>query len=215
MLVWVADRDQRRRLAAYAAALVATTGAGFLIFASEANRQAVCDALSPVWIRDAAVGGAIMLGRALLTLDSWKARLLAAAAGRAAIAGFHALAWPNCLERLEGVSPEATQLWLNHVREARPFYRHSWRIGATALAFPVVALVGWTLLIWRAARKGEEGRDLRLRTLAVALPAVAALGLGCWQRRAARPPRLRTDPASTARSRPARRQPGAGSRQRP
>ena len=37
-------------------------GFGFLIFASYANRQAVCDALSPVWLSDAAVGGAVMLG---------------------------------------------------------------------------------------------------------------------------------------------------------
>src|SRR6185503_14266329 len=79
VLLWVADRDERRRLAAYSAALVATTGAGFLIFASEANRQAVCDALSPVWLSDATVGGALMFGLAMVKLDGWKTRLAAAA----------------------------------------------------------------------------------------------------------------------------------------
>ena len=198
VLLWVADAAQRRRLAAYAASLVAASGAGFLIFASEANRQAVCDALSPVWLSDAAVGGAVMLGLALLKLDSWKARLAFAAVGAAAIAGFHAIAWPNCLQRLEGVSPEATELWLDHVREARPFYRHSWRIGTTALALPVVALFGWALLIFRAWKRNPEGSDLLLRTLGVALPAVAALALLFWQTRAAPAAQMMALPAATA-----------------
>ena len=198
VLLWVADRDQRDRLAAYAAALVAATGAGFLVFASEANRQAVCDALSPVWLSDAAVAGAAMLGLALLRLDSWKARLGAAAAAGAVVAGFHALAWPNCLERLEGVSPEATELWLDHVREARPFYRHAWRIGTTALALPVVALAGWALLILRAWRNGSSDRDQLNRTLGVALPAVAALALLFWQMRAAPAAQMMALPAATA-----------------
>ena len=38
------------------------------------------------------------------------------------IAGFHALTWPQCLSRPEGVSPELERLWLSHVKEARPFY---------------------------------------------------------------------------------------------
>ena len=198
VLLWVAEPGQRRRLAAYAGALVATTGLGFLLFASEANRQAVCDALSPVWLSNAAIAGAIMLGLALLKLDGWKARLGAAALGGAVLAGFHALAWPHCLQRLEGVSPEATELWLEHVREARPFYRHSWRIGTVALALPVTALAGWALLIWNAWRKGVEGRDLLYRTLAVALPAVVALALLFWQIRAAAAAQIMALPAATA-----------------
>src|SRR4029453_5892085 len=61
VLMWVADRDQSRRLAAYAGSLVATTSIGFLLFASYANRQPVCDALSPVWLSDAAAGARKML----------------------------------------------------------------------------------------------------------------------------------------------------------
>jgi hypothetical protein len=198
VLLWVADRSQRRRLAAYAAALVATTGIGFMLFASEANRSAVCDALSPVWLSDAAVGGAVMLGLALLKLDDWKTRLAAAAVAGAAVAGFHAVAWPHCLQRLEGVSPEATELWLDHVREARPFYRHGWKIGATALALPVTALAGWVLLIWRAGKRGPEERDLLYRTLAVALPGIAGFVLLFWQMRAAPAAQMMALPAATA-----------------
>jgi hypothetical protein len=197
-LLWVADRDQRRRLAAYAGALVATTSAGFLIFASYANRQPVCDALSPVWLSDAAVGGAVMLGLALLKIDGWKARLGAAVVAGGLVAGFHALAWPHCLHRLEGVSPQATALWLDHVREARPFYRHSWRVGTIALALPVTALIGWALLSLRAWRMGPEGRDLLHRTLAVSLPAITALALLFWQIRAAGAAQMMALPAATA-----------------
>jgi hypothetical protein len=198
VLLWVADRDERRRLAAYAAALVATTGAGFLLFASEANRQAVCDALSPVWLSDAAVGGAVMLGLASLKFDGWKARLGAVMVAGGMVAAFHALAWPQCLQRLEGVSPEATELWLDHVREARPFYRHGWRIGTIALALPVTALLGWAVLIWRARVQRGDGSGLFGRTLAVALPAITAFALLFWQMRAAAAAQLMALPAATA-----------------
>ena len=205
VLLWVHDQAQRRRLAAYAAALTATTGLGFLLFASNANRLAVCDALSPVWLSDAAVGGAVMLALAWARLNSWPARLAAAVAAGSVVAGFHALAWPACLERLEGVSPQATELWLSHVREARPFYRHSWKIGTVALALPVTALLGWALLLWRAWKTREDGaadgtrhRDLFARTAAVALPAVAALALLFWQMRAAPAAQMMALPAATA-----------------
>ena len=42
-------------------------GARFLVFASYDNRHAVCDALSPVWLSDALIGGALMYGLALLS----------------------------------------------------------------------------------------------------------------------------------------------------
>jgi hypothetical protein len=198
VLMWVADQGQRRRLAAYATSLVATTSAGFLIFGSEANRQAVCDALSPVWLSDAAVGGALMFGLAALKLEGWKARLGAAALAGALVAGFHALVWPHCLQRLEGVSPEATELWLDHVREARPFYRHDWRNATMAMTLPATGLFGWALLVWRAWKQRAEGSDLLHRTLAVALPAIAAFALLFWQTRAAPAAQMMALPAATA-----------------
>ena len=45
VLFWVADRDERARLFAYAVSLSGGTVAAFLLFASYANRAAVCDAL--------------------------------------------------------------------------------------------------------------------------------------------------------------------------
>ena len=196
VLLWVADRDERRRLATYAAALVATTGAGFLLFASYANRQAICDALSPVWLSDAAVGGALMLGLAAIKAEHRRTRFAAAVAAGLVVAGFHALAWPNCLQRLEGVSPEATELWLDHVREARPIYRHEWRVGTISLALPFTALIGWVLLVRARWKDGDTDR-LR-RTLAVALPAVVATALLFWQTRASPAAQMMALPATAA-----------------
>ena len=80
----VLDRRPRRerRLAAYAATLAGGTALGFLVFASYANRAAVCDALSPVWLSDALLGGALLFALAVLSPGDWKRRLaLAAGAG--------------------------------------------------------------------------------------------------------------------------------------
>ncbi|MEO5972447.1 MAG: AcrB/AcrD/AcrF family protein, partial [Sphingomicrobium sp.] len=116
VLMWIDERDQRRRLAAYAVTLAGGTALSFLAFASYANRAAVCDALSPVWLSDALLGGALLLGLAMLSPADWTRRLALAAAAGVAVAAFHALAWPHCMSRLEGVSPEVQQLWLSHVR---------------------------------------------------------------------------------------------------
>ena len=58
-----------------------------------------------------------------------------------ALAAFHALTWPHCLQRLEGVSPEVERLWLSHVREARPIYLHGWRVA---------------LVTWRSRSRGDR-----------------------------------------------------------
>ena len=180
VLFWVAERDERRRLATYAAALAGGTALGFLTFASYANRLAVCDALSPVWLADAMLGGALMLGLAWWSPARWQVRLGGAAVAGGLVIAFHALAWPHCLARLEGVSPETYELWLSHVREARPIYQHGWRTALVILALPVAGLIGWCALAWR--RRGDP--DLLRRTLGAGLPAVAAVGLLFWQVRA-------------------------------
>ncbi|HET9355449.1 MAG TPA: AcrB/AcrD/AcrF family protein [Sphingomicrobium sp.] len=178
VLMWVADPGQRRRLAAYAASLSGGTALGFLLFASNDNRLAVCDALSPVWLSDALVGGAAMLLLAWWTPGGWKARLGAAVAAGAVIAAFHAFAWPHCLSRLEGVSDEVYELWLSHVREARPFYRHPWKTAVAIVALPATGLIGWAVLAWL------RRNDPRLPQIAAAgLLALTATALLFWQTR--------------------------------
>lgn len=178
-LSWVDDRDERRRLAAFAVSISGGCALGFAGFASYANRQPVCDALSPVWLSDALVGGALLLGLAMLRVEKWTVRLALALAAGAIVAAFHALMWPHCLARLEGVSPEVAQLWLSHVREARPVWANGWQIASLILALPVTGIVGYALLGWTLRQDRERLRAL----LSVAAPAVAATALLAWQTR--------------------------------
>ena len=179
VLFWIRDADERRRLATYAVTLAGGTGAGFLAFASYANRAAVCDALSPVWLSDALLAGALLLGLAVWSPARWQWRLAGAAVAGVMVAAFHALAWPQCLTRLEGVSPELYDLWLSHVREARPIYRHGWRTASAVLGLAATGVIGWGLLAWTARREAERLR----RIIGVMLPALAAFLLLFWQTR--------------------------------
>ncbi len=179
VLFWVDDRDEKRRLAAYSATLAGGTALGFLLFASNANRAALCDALSPVWLSDALLGGALLFAMAYLSPADWKRRFALAAGAGIVIAVFHALQWPHCLSRLEGVSPEVQELWLNNVREAKPLYGHGWRTAVVIAAFPVTGLIGWALL----AIRNRVDRSLFRRTLAAGAPALAAAALLLWQTR--------------------------------
>lgn len=183
-LFWITEPDERKRVSAYAVSLGGGTAVGFLVFASYANRLPVCDALSPVWLSDALLGSAFLFGLAMLSPSSWKTRLGLAVVAGIAVAGLHALAWPQCLSRLEGVSPEVYDLWLSHVREARPLYRHGWQTVVGVASLPVTGLIGWLLLAW--ARR--QDRDLFRRILAVTVPALVATALLLWQ--------TRTGPAS-------------------
>ena len=179
VVFWIIDRDEAERLRAYAVALGGGTSAGFLIFASNDNWHAVCDALSPVWLSNALLGSALLFGLSLLSPMDWKRRLALAAAAGMAVAAFHALVWPHCLQRLEGVSPEVETLWLSHVREARPVYRHGWRVASLILGVAVIGLIGWGLLAW--LRRGEPDRFRRV--IAAAAPALVATVLLMWQTR--------------------------------
>jgi hypothetical protein len=178
-LFWVVDRDERERLGAYAVSLSAGATLGFLLFASIVNRAAVCDALSPVWLSDALLGGAMLFGLAWLSPVDWKRRLLLAAVSGLAIAAFHALMWPHCIHRLEGVSPEVDRLWLSHVREARPVYTHGAQVASLILALPITGALGWLLMMWWNRADREKLR----RVIAAALPGLAATALLFWQTR--------------------------------
>ncbi len=183
-LFWVADVEERDRLRAYAVSLGGATALCFLGFASYANRAPVCDALSPVWLSDALLGSALLYALSALSVNDWKRRLALALAAGAVLAGFHALTWPHCLQRLEGVSPEVDRLWLSHVKEARPVYTHGWRIASLIVALPITGLIGWGFLAWVRRRDPEMLR----RVLGAAGPGVAATALLLWQ--------TRTGPAS-------------------
>lgn len=179
VLFWVDDADERERLGAYAVSLGGGTALVFLLFASYDNRNPVCDALSPVWLSDALLASALVYLLAWLSPADRKWRLAVAIAAGALVGGFHALAWPHCLQRPEGVSPEVKRLWLSHVKEARPFYRHGWRIATLIIALPVTGAIGWALLAWVRRRD----RELMRRAIGAALPGIIATLLLFWQTR--------------------------------
>ena len=194
VLMWIRDPAQARRLVTYGAGLAGGSALGFLLFASYANRAPVCDALSPVWLSVAAAGGAIAVGMALLSPRSWPLRLaLAAAAGAALAAGF-ALAWPHCLGRLEGASPELVQLWLGNVREARPLYMHGYQTAISVAALPAAGLLGYAVMLWR--HRSDEPK--LVPWAATAAPALLAALLLLWQSRAGPAAQLLAVPGASA-----------------
>jgi hypothetical protein len=134
-----------------------------------------------VWLSDALLGGALLFSLAWLSPSDWRTRLGLAVLAGAVVAAFHTVAWPHCLSRLEGISPEAEQLWLSYVREARPLSRHGWRWATSTLAIPVAGLIGWGILAWSLRRD----RNLLAKAVAVAAPACVSILLLAWQTRTA------------------------------
>ena len=186
VLFWVTDAKEAERLRAYALSLTAAGALCFLIFASYDNRAPVCDAFSPVWLSDVVLSCALMYGLAWLSPADWRQRLGLAVLAGLVIAGFHVGMWPQCLGRPEHVSAEANQLWLSHVKEARPVYTHGGRVAASMAALPVMGAIGWTVLAWLRRRDA----DLLRRIIGAAVPGIVAGLLLFWQTRTGPPAEL-------------------------
>jgi hypothetical protein len=194
VLMWVHDREQHQRLFAYGVSLAGGSALGFLLFASNDNRMAVCDALSPVWLSTLAGAGAVAVLLSRLKSESWAVRLAAAAVGGALVAGFYALAWPQCLSRLEGVSPELDDLWLSRVREAQPIYGHDRGVIAAVLTLPIAGLIGYAVALWRTRRDHAQLAPWA----ALALLGALSTALLFWQTRAGPAAQLLSIPGATA-----------------
>ncbi|WP_114952900.1 AcrB/AcrD/AcrF family protein [Sphingosinicella terrae] len=194
VLRWIFDREEARRLLAYGAALGGGCALGFLVFASQANRAPVCDALSPVWLSAMVAAGAIAVGLALINPAGRTARLAAAALLGAGLAAAFAWLWPHCLGRLEGTDPELERLWLDRVREALPLWRHGSRTAALVATLPVAGLIGYGLMLWRHRRAAEPFAAWA----ALTAPALLAAALLLWQTRAGPAAQLLAIPGATA-----------------
>jgi hypothetical protein len=192
-LLWVQDGGEARRLATYGVSLAGGCALGFLAFASYANRAPVCDALSPVWLSAMVLGGALCVALAFASPARWPLRLGLAALAGVVLAGAFALAWPHCLQRLEGVSPELAGMWLNNVREARPIYTHDWQAVVGTLAMPLAGLAGYALMLWRHRKDPAK----LLAWGSVAAPALLAILLLLWQTRAGPAAQLLSIPGAT------------------
>jgi len=176
-LHWAWDRAETERMRVYGATMAVATTLCFLVFASNDNWFAVCDALSPVWLTT--VGGASLLLTAISFAPSdnrWVRLALVVGAGAIA-GGLYVGLFPQCFgHRLEGLPPEAEKLWLSHVSEARPGYLHPISTIIPMAALPIAGTIGSIVAVWR--RRGTRaGADW----LPVTLFAMLATGLMAWQ----------------------------------
>ncbi|WP_457310050.1 AcrB/AcrD/AcrF family protein [Sphingomonas sp. UYAg733] len=149
-LRWAWDRSEAARLSIYGLTLAGGSGIGFLLFASHANQVLRCDALTPVWLSVMVVGGGLLFALARLSPEQRWLRLTLALVAGAVIAGGFALLFPQCLGRPEQVSPELARTWLDNVREARPIYKHPFRMAFPIVTLPVIGILGAAFASWRA-----------------------------------------------------------------
>lgn len=155
-LRWVFKEGAARRMLPYALSLAGSTSILFLLFASYANRQMVCDALSPIWVAIFAAVGAGMTLLALLPLRSWPARLVAGLLVGGAVGAFAWLNWPQCLSGAYQISPELQKLWLANIREAKPITAQARSVVIPLMAIPVAGLAGLIWALWDARRDSDR-----------------------------------------------------------
>ena len=202
-LRWVWAREEAPRLQAYALTLGGGCAAGYAAFASYANRVQRCDALTPVWLSVMVAAGALLFALAWAGPARRSLRLaLAVVAGGVIAAGF-AHQFPQCLGRPEQVSPELARAWLDNVREAKPIFRHPFRMAFPIAALPVAGLIGAWVATWRTRRRlAAEGRSLAepvmVGWVSVALFTSFAVAMMCWQVRAGPGAQLLAVPGAVA-----------------
>lgn len=155
-LRWVFKEGAARRMLPYALSLGGSTSILFLLFASYANREQVCDAISPIWVAIFAAVSAGMTLLALLPLKSWPARLGAGMVVGAAVAAFAWLNWPQCLSGAYQISPELQKLWLANIREAKPLTVQSRSLIVTLMALPAAGLFGLIWALWDSRRDSDR-----------------------------------------------------------
>ncbi len=178
-LRWVFRDGAERRMLPYALSLGGATSLCYLVFASYANREQVCDALSPIWVAVFGAASAGMVLLALAPLRGWIARLGAGLAVGGAVALFFWLNWPQCLSPYQ-ISPELERLWLANIREAKPITAQAQSMVVPLLAIPLAGLIGLLWALWDARRDAE-----RLWAWAtVGLMMIFAIALLFWQLRA-------------------------------
>ena len=155
-LRWVFREGAGRRMLPYALNLTGSVSLLFVTTASYANRQMMCDALSPIWVAIFAAVGAGMTLLALLPLRHWPARLGAGMIVGGCVAAFAWMNWPQCLSGAYQISPELQRLWLANIREAKPLTAQARSVVVPLMAIPVAGLVGLGFALWSARRDADR-----------------------------------------------------------
>jgi hypothetical protein len=191
-LRWVFDESGAQRMRPYGLSLGGSVALLFVLFASYANRQPVCDALSPIWVAvlGVAAGGMVLL--TLLPLRTWQMRLAAGAVMGVAVGLFAWLNWPQCLTGAYQLSPELQRLWLANIKEAKPITAQTQAVAVPLLALPIIGLIASGIGCWSARRDAER----LWAWAAVTVMALVAFGLLFWQLRAGPAAQLLAIPAA-------------------
>lgn len=149
-LHWAWDAHETERMRSYGATMAVTTTLCFLIFASNDNWHAVCDALSPVWLTTVAAASLLLVAITFVPAPQRAARLALVLVAGALAGALYVGAFPQCFgHRLEGIPPEAETLWLSHVSEARPLYLHPLSTLVPMATLPFIGTIGGLLAMWR------------------------------------------------------------------
>lgn len=192
-LRWVFEEGAARRMLPYALSLGGAIAILFVLFASYANRQPVCDALSPIWVAVLGVASAGMVLLVLLPLRTWQARLITGAVVGAGVAAVGLLNWPQCFTGAYQISPELQRLWLVNIREAKPITAQARNVALPLLSLPVIAIVSALVACWFSRRDSQR----LWAWAAVALMTIFAVGLLFWQLRAGPAAQLLAIPAAS------------------
>ena len=190
---WIWDAGEARRLAVYAVSLGGGSAAGFAAFASNANYAMRCDALTPVYLAVMVAAGVLLFALTWANPANRALRLGFAIVAGAIIAAGFAHFFPQCLGRPEQVSPELQRNWLDNVREAKPIYKHPFRLGFPLAALPIVGVIGVALGTSRARRT-----PMLLGWTCVALFVTFASLMLLWQVRVAPAAQLLAVPGAVA-----------------
>jgi hypothetical protein len=178
-LRWVVDGSEAMRLRVYAVMLAGGTAIGYLIFASYANQEPRCDALSPVWLSVMLAAGGFALLLTMLTTNNWMVRLGVGAVAGALLAAGYVYFWPQCTNQLEGFSPELKKLWFDNVREVKPLFVQNRETIATVGFSALFGILGAVFGLMRA-----RGTERFYPWLSVLILSTVAGGLLLWQSRA-------------------------------
>jgi hypothetical protein len=179
-LRWIFKEGAARRLRPYALGLGGTSAIGYALFASNANRAPVCDAISPVWASTLVLSAGTLYALTLLPLRNWIARLLAAAIGGLLIIAFAWINWPQCVTDIYGVSAELQKSWLVYIREAKPIYVQPHTRWVPMIALPAIGFICALIGCWSARRDAERLWAWATVTLMITF----AIALTFWQIRA-------------------------------
>jgi MFS family permease len=164
-LRWVLDADEAPRIRSFGVTLAVTIAFGYFVFGSYDNALARCDALTPVWLTTVLAAAAAAFALSWIKPVGMGVRFVAAILAGGVLLAFYALAWPQCVGRLEGVSPELQTQWLDNISEARPIYRQQLPVIVSVSTLPIIGLFGHAFAMW--SRRRDRRRLLQWMPLAV------------------------------------------------